>query len=295
MTGAHQAESFEKQALSSVQEMLSCDLDADLPSRPFEVWFNQLVGPEAGVVWQLTECGEPIMAPGQTGQDLPACAEVNANLPDGRKVFVAISVGTFKKGLIGKPTFLSAVIEQSDQLYQTRRLSALPEMLAAPDDRRDIRLATETKTRTVNLPVIKADPADFISPLQIGLLSSFASIAPPMIRGSSPAEIPPPPPTPQQDPETVSEGVLQSRAITRARPVYPPSAKKMNAVGTVEVQITISEEGNVVEATAISGHIALRSAAVEAARKWVFKPTIFNGVPATTRSVLTFVFAPGSR
>ena len=92
----------------------------------------------------------------------------------------------------------------------------------------------------------------------------------------------------------VSESDLQSRVITRVKPVYPPSAKKMNATGPVEVEITISEEGLVVEAKAISGHIALRSAAVDAARKWVFKPATFKGANIRTKGVLTFMFAPSS-
>jgi TonB family protein len=68
----------------------------------------------------------------------------------------------------------------------------------------------------------------------------------------------------------------------------------LNATGTVEVEVTISEVGLVVEAKAVSGHLALRSAAVEAARKWVFKPTIFSGVPVKIKSVLTFTFGPGA-
>lgn len=98
MIGSPQIDSFEKQALSLVQAMPASALDAELPSRSFESWFKQVIGPKAGVVWQLTECGEQIVAPDKTEQDLSACAEVNANLPDGRKVFVVISVGTFKKG-----------------------------------------------------------------------------------------------------------------------------------------------------------------------------------------------------
>src|SRR4030095_7762543 len=97
-TGALQIESFEKQAFSSVQRMSASDLDSKLAGSPFGIWFNQIIGPKAGVVWQLTECGERIVAPDETGHDLIACAEINANLPDGRRVFVAISVGTFKKG-----------------------------------------------------------------------------------------------------------------------------------------------------------------------------------------------------
>jgi protein TonB len=99
----------------------------------------------------------------------------------------------------------------------------------------------------------------------------------------------------QQSVENVSENVLQDRVITRVQPVYPPSAKAINATGSVEVQVTISQEGLVVEAVAINGHFALRKAAVEAARKWVFKPVIFNAAPVRVKSVLTFVFAPGAR
>src|SRR5215471_21089366 len=130
---AGQTGSFEKQAISSAQEISASDLDAKLPDRPFAGWFSEVVGPKAGVVWQLTECGDPLAASGGAGKDLPACAEVNASLPGGQKVFVVISVGTFKKGLAGKPSFFRAVIEQNERLYQVRRLSELPQRLRAPE------------------------------------------------------------------------------------------------------------------------------------------------------------------
>jgi hypothetical protein len=63
MAGAPQIDSFEKQALSLVREMPASALDAELPSRSFASWFEQVTGPKAGVVWQLTECGEQIVAP----------------------------------------------------------------------------------------------------------------------------------------------------------------------------------------------------------------------------------------
>ena len=69
----------------------------------------------------------------------------------------------------------------------------------------------------------------------------------------------------------------------------------MHAYGKVEVRMVISETGQVIEATAISGHPALRSAAVEAAREWVYKPTTLNGVPIKVETVLTFTFASGSQ
>src|SRR5262245_17153308 len=294
---AGQTGSFEKQAISSAQEMSASDLDAALPDRPFVSWFSEIIGPKAGVVWQLTECGDPLAASGGAGQDLPACAEVNASLPGGRKVFVVISVGTFKKGLTGKPSFFRAVIEQNERLYQVRRLSELPQRLRAPEGPS----TTVAKKRITDLPAIKMDSALVLTPV-LYLGPMFASV-PPVTNDlglvEEPSALPAPPPPPStsstQDFEQVPESDLQGRAITEVKPEYPPNAKKMNATGPVEVEITISEAGLVIEAKAISGHLALRSAAVVAARKWVFKPAILNGAPVRVKSVLTFVFAPSAQ
>src|SRR5215813_12147295 len=257
-----QTDSFEKQALSLVRAMPASALDAELPSRSFGSWFEQITGPKAGVIWQLTECGEQIVATDQTGQDPPACAEVNANLPDGRRVFVRISVGTFKKGLTGKPVLFLAVIEQNEHFYQASRLRDLPEMLRAPDSVSDglpnKRPATKTKNRIVNLPAINAGSELIVTPSHYPSSPSLNFPGGQDQVETSPA----PPPFLPLEPENVSEGVLQGSAITKVNPVYPPSARKMNATGTVEVEVTISEVGLVVEATAISGHFALRSAAV---------------------------------
>jgi TonB family protein len=291
---AGQTGSFEKQAISSAQEMSASDLDAALPDRPFASWFSEVVGPKAGVVWQLTECGERIAASGEAGNDLPACAEVNASLPGGRKVFVVMSVGTFKKGLTGKPSFFRAVIEYNERFYQVSRLSDLPEKLSAPEGPS----TTVAKKRITVLPAIKMDSALVLTPfLYLGPM--FASVPPVtndlgLVEEPSAPPAPPPPPSTSstKDFEQVSESDLQSRAITEVKPEYPPTAKKMKATGTVEVEITISAVGLVIEAKAISGHLALRSAAVEAARKWVFKPAMLNGKPIRVKSVLTFVFVP---
>src|SRR5262245_5606711 len=170
---AGQIKSFEKEAISSAQEMSASALDAWLPDRPFAVWFSEVIGPKAGVVWQLTECGERIAASGEAGQDLPACAEVNASLPGGQKVFVVISVGTFKKGLTGKPSFFCAVVEQNERLYQIRRLSDLPQRLRAPEGPS----TTVAKKRITDLPAIKMDSALVLTPV-LYLGPMFASVPP---------------------------------------------------------------------------------------------------------------------
>ena len=291
---AAQTESFEKRAISSAQEMSASDLDAALPNRPFASWLSEVVGPKAGVVWQLTECGERIATTGEAGHDLPACAEVNASLPDGRKVFIAISVGTFKKGVTGKLSFFHAVIVQKERFYQVRRLSELPARLRAPEGPS----TTGAKKRITNLPAIKMNSAWVLTPFRY-LEPMFASV-PPVTDDLGQVQEPSAPPPPlstssTQEIEQVTESVAQSRAITKVKPEYPPTAKKMKVTGRVEVEITISEAGLVIDATAISGHLALRSAAVEAARKWVFKSAMLNGAPVRVKSALTFLFAPSTK
>ena len=73
MVGAPQIDSFEKQALSSVQAMPASDLDARLPGQSFASWLEQVLsaksgGAKAGMVWQLTEC----VKRNETGGALPA-------------------------------------------------------------------------------------------------------------------------------------------------------------------------------------------------------------------------------
>ena len=296
--GASQIESFEKQALSSVQGMSASDLDLKLADRPFESWLKQIVGPKTGIVWQLAECGERFTSADESGPDMLACAEVNAKLLDGRRVFVAVSVGTFKKGLNGKPSFYGAAIEQNQQLYTVRRLSDLPEMLRDPDKLSNSRAVAKTITRIVLPPIIKPKPGPLPSRVPddylLSLSANISAVAEDLGQ--------PPPPPPEQslpstslEPAIVSESELQGRAVTKVKPVYPPNAKKMHATGPVEVEVIISEEGLVLDAKAISGHIALRSAAVDAARKWVFKPANLNGALVRMKSVLTFVFAPSAK
>ena len=85
-------------------------------------------------------------------------------------------------------------------------------------------------------------------------------------------------------------GILNGRAESLPSPAYPPAAKAVKASGTVAVQVTIDESGNVISATAIGGHPLLRAAAVEAARQAKFKPTLLSGEPVKVNGVLTYNF-----
>jgi TonB family protein len=275
MNTSPQIAEFEKQALGSVQRRSASLFDNDLPRRPFGAWFKEIVGEDAGVVWQLSECGDPEET-AEKGGDIPACAEVNAVLANGSKVVVMILVGTFKKGMEGEPSFFGAVIEHKDQFYQVNRLRDLPKLVNNPG------------SRPVSLPGVSAKQALLKLHFQ-----STQALNPTYLENSANGTGEPPAPPPK--PRKVEEVVVQGWAVTRIKPDYPASARKMNAYGPVEVRIIISPDGKVLEATAISGHLGLRGAAVEAARGWVFKPTTIDGVPVNMESILTFVFARGSK
>lgn len=278
-----QMESLEKQAISIAQQAPVSSLDAQLPNRPFSAWLGEIVGRDAGVVWQLSECGGPASAPGVTGEDLQACAEASVLMPTGKRMILAISVGTFKKGITREPAFSYAVIESGGQLYQVRRLRDLQTMLQSPE-----------KLATI-LPDLQADLK------QVSLHPDAANLLTPAIdfdsaqKPSNEEEKPPSPPVAPSAPQKISQSVLEGIVIKKRMPSYPLSARSMNAFGKVQVRIVISEAGKVIEAKAINGHPALFNAAVDAAREWVYKPTTLNGIPTKVETVLTFTFSPGSQ
>ncbi|HYV10116.1 MAG TPA: TonB family protein [Pyrinomonadaceae bacterium] len=105
------------------------------------------------------------------------------------------------------------------------------------------------------------------------------------------ADEPPPPevkPTPPRAP--ISGGVLNGKAISLPKPAYPPIARAAHASGTVVVQVTIDENGNVIAAHAVSGHPLLQGAAVGAARQAKFSPTKLSGQPVKVTGVIQYNF-----
>src|SRR5687767_4068860 len=84
---------------------------------------------------------------------------------------------------------------------------------------------------------------------------------------------------------------LNGKAISLPTPEYPVLARQAQASGSVEVQVTVDEEGNVISANAMSGHPLLRAAAVTAAQKAKFSPTKLNGELVKVTGVLTYFFS----
>lgn len=114
--------------------------------------------------------------------------------------------------------------------------------------------------------------------------------------GGAPTKVdiaePPPPEAPKPTPPRapISGGVLNGKAISLPKPAYPPIARAAHAAGTVVVQVTIDENGNVIAAHAVSGHPLLQGAAVGAARQARFSPTKLSGQPVKVTGVIQYNF-----
>ena len=84
--------------------------------------------------------------------------------------------------------------------------------------------------------------------------------------------------------------VLQGHAVFRAEPLYPAAARKAGVSGTVIVEVTVNESGNVIGTRVVCGPDLLVPASVEAARNWRFAPTLLSGVPVKVIGTITFNF-----
>jgi TonB family protein len=85
-------------------------------------------------------------------------------------------------------------------------------------------------------------------------------------------------------------GMLNGRAISLPKPTYPVEALKNRISGQVQVKVTLDESGKVVSAEAMFGPEALRAAAVEAAKRARFKPTVVDGVAKKVFGIVTYDF-----
>jgi TonB family protein len=278
-----QDSTLEEKAVSRVQQTPASRYDPTLPSRPFGYWLTQIVGPQSGVSWRLGECVEQNGSASEWEQGVPACVEATAILPDDRKIVAQIHVGSFKQ-MSSMTKFHFAAIENETEFQRIGRLSDLAQLVKDPSS---VKASDEgKKLNVVALPQIKFNGAP-----QFYYARSPALLPQPQIAPVETANETPPPPTPATAPR-VSKGVTTGEALVKPQPIYPSIAKQINASGEVQVSIVIGENGRVIEAKAVKGHPVLRAAAEEAARKWVFRPTLLDGKPVKQPGTLTFVFTP---
>lgn len=97
--------------------------------------------------------------------------------------------------------------------------------------------------------------------------------------------------TPTPPPKTISGGVLNGKAVSLPKPAYPQVARAAKASGSVVVQVTVDESGNVISANVVSGHPLLKASAVNAASQSKFSPTMLSGKPVKMTGTIVYNFA----
>jgi TonB family protein len=118
--------------------------------------------------------------------------------------------------------------------------------------------------------------------------SADAGAVPEIIGSNSAA-----PPAPEFKPEAaikiggqVTEPVLLSKVL----PVYPVMAKESGVAGDVVIKTSVDKNGNVGHMEVVSGPTMLRQPALDALRRWKYKPSTLNGEPVTVTILVTLKF-----
>jgi protein TonB len=112
---------------------------------------------------------------------------------------------------------------------------------------------------------------------------------------SSSAVAPPPPAVPTAPPASsgnrINEAIAKSNLVSSVPPVYPALATAARVQGSVVLQIEISIDGKVQNASVVSGIPMLNDAAIQAVRQWTYKPFVLNGQTIPVSTTVTVDFA----
>jgi TonB family protein len=115
----------------------------------------------------------------------------------------------------------------------------------------------------------------------------------------------------QDLPKQINGGILNGKAMSLPKPVYPEQAKADKLEGIVRIEVVIDESGEVISAEPASGLIdvyrpggsgmlekepanaadpMLIDAGLEAAKKAKFSPTLLNGIGVKVKGTLVYRF-----
>jgi protein TonB len=92
----------------------------------------------------------------------------------------------------------------------------------------------------------------------------------------------------------IAVGALVSKAKQKVSPSYPPIARTARITGLVTVYIVVNEKGEVESVQRADGPAQLQQAAMEAAKRWKFFPTVVDGQPVRVTGFLSFNFLPST-
>lgn len=108
---------------------------------------------------------------------------------------------------------------------------------------------------------------------------------------ATPTLAPPPPPPDPARPRRVGGDIRAPRKLHHVAPIYPAIAAQARVGGTVILDATISESGEVVNVRVLRSVPLLDAAAIDAVRQWRYDPPRLNGAPVSVLLTVTLQFA----
>jgi protein TonB len=88
----------------------------------------------------------------------------------------------------------------------------------------------------------------------------------------------------------VSSGVANSLKTHDVQPHYPREAQEQGIQGDVLLNATIDSKGNLANLKVVQGDPVLVKAAVDAVKKWKYRPFILNGEPVDVDTTIKIQF-----
>jgi periplasmic protein TonB len=85
--------------------------------------------------------------------------------------------------------------------------------------------------------------------------------------------------------------MMEGNLVDRVEPIYPTIAKQAGIEGTVVIEAIISRTGRIEQEQILSGHPLLARAALDAVRRWKYRPYVLDGeaVEVDTQVMVRFV------
>jgi TonB family protein len=88
----------------------------------------------------------------------------------------------------------------------------------------------------------------------------------------------------------VGNNAMAAKRVHTVNPKYPKEAKKKHIEGTVRLEAVIGKDGKVKDLKVISGDPALTDSALEAVKKWRYKPVKIKGEPVELETEIDVKF-----
>lgn len=170
----------------------------------------------------------------------------------------------------------SAAKEPAPAKESVTAKGSAPAKESAPADEPEVtqRLIVRSDTGHISKPANSQDQENVQAPsaMDVGSAADTKALA-----NISSAPVNVPKPSPQM--LRVSQGVMEGLVLKRVQPRYPTQALQMRIQGPVQLQATITKNGDIQNLKVVSGDSVLAHAAQEAVRQWKYKPYYLDGEP----------------